>query len=298
MRKFKNILIVVYTIVFSACSGDNNTSDAYGNFEAVEIIVSAEGTGKLVEFNIEDGDKISMGQRVGVIDTVQLFLKKNNLQANIEAVRTKLPDIASQINVLKERLSKAKYEQERLTNLVKSEAVMQKQLDDINAEVSLIEREIIARNSFLTIQQRGLLAEIKPLEAQIKMIDDLIFKSIIKNPIKGTVLTKFAHKGELTSVGRPLYKIADLDTLICRAYVGEPLLSLIKIGQKATVLIDAPNGKYEGHKGKITWVSDKAEFTPKVIQTKEERTNLVYAIKIAVKNDGTLKIGMPAEVKF
>ena len=298
MRNLKNIVSVVCIIFLGACDGGNDKSDAYGNFEAIEIIVSAEGNGKLIEFNIEEGDKIAYGQRVGVIDTMQLYLKKRQLEETIKAVQAKLPDIASQINVLKERLSKARYEQKRLNNLVRSEAAMQKQLDDINAEVSLIEKEIIATNSSLTIQQRGLLAEVKPLEAQIKVIEDLISKSIIKSPVKGTVLTKFAQRGELTSAGRSLYKIADLDTIICRAYIGEPQLSGIKIGQKVTVLIDAPKGDYKSHEGKITWVADKAEFTPKVIQTKDERINLVYAIKIAVKNDGSLKIGMPAEIKF
>jgi len=298
MRIFNNIALAVCTIVISACNGDNNKSDAYGNFEAIEIIVSAEGNGKLIEFNIEEGDKIAYNQIVGVIDTMQLYLKKRQLEETIKAVQAKMPDITSQINVLKERLAKAKYEQKRVTNLVMSEAAMPKQSDDINAEVALIKKEIIAKKSSLTIQQRGLLAEVKPLEAQIEVIDDLISKSIIKNPINGTVLTKFAYKGELTAAGEPLYKIADLDTIICRAYVGEPQLSQIKIGQKVTVLIDSPDGDFINHKGQITWIADKAEFTPKVIQTKDERTNLVYAIKIAVKNDGSLKIGMPAEVRF
>lgn len=292
------IVLIVCAIFISACNGGKNTSDAFGNFEAIEIIVSAEGNGKLVELNIEEGNIISCNQRVGVIDTMQLYLKKNQLEASIKAVKAKLPDIASQINVLKQRLSKAIYEQERLINLVKAEAAIPKKLDDINAEVKLIKKEIIAKKSSLTTQQKGLLAEVKPLEAQIKVIEDLINKSIIQNPVKGTVLAKFAYMGELTSAGRPLYKIADLENIICRAYVGEPQLSEIKIGQKVTVLVDAPNGEFKKHEGQITWVAAKAEFTPKVIQTKDERTNLVYAIKIAVKNDGSLKIGMPAEVKF
>lgn len=298
MKIFNNIAIIVCVILIGACKGGDDKSDAYGNFEAIEIIVSAEGSGKLLEFNIEEGDKITQGKRIGVIDTIQLYLTKSQLQETIKVVLAKLPDVASQINVLKVRLAKAKYEQKRLTNLVKSGAAMPKQLDDINAEVSLIKKEIIAKNSLLTTQQRGLLAEVKSLEAQIKVIEDLISKSIIKNPVNGTVLTKFAYQGELTAAGRPLYKIADLETIICRAYVGEPQLSEIKIGQELTVLIDAPDGGYKKHEGKITWIADKAEFTPKVIQTKDERTNLVYAIKIAVKNDGSLKIGMPAEIKF
>lgn len=292
------IIAISLVLTFVACDSGREKSDAYGNFEAIEIIVSSEANGKILNFEIEEGDLLADRQFLGVIDTTQLHLQKVQLSKSIQAIQAKLPDVSSQVNVLKERLAKAKFEEKRIKNLVEAKAVTTKQLDDVKAEISLIEREIIATTSSLNIQQAGLLAEIPPVEAKIELIDDLILKSIIRSPINGTVLTKFAYSGELTSYGKPLFKIANIDELICRAYISEPQLSDVKLGDEVAVLIDSSDGGLKEYKGVITWISSKAEFTPKIIQTKEERINLVYAMKIKVANDGFLKIGMPAEVKF
>lgn len=294
-----NIIIAIsFVFTFVACDSGREKSDAYGNFEAIEIIVSSEANGKILNFDIEEGALLSENKALGIVDTTQLYLQKVQLTRSIQAIQAKLPDISSQVNVLKERLAKAKFEEKRIKNLVKAKAVTTKQLDDVKAEISLIEREIIATTSSLNIQEAGLLAEIPTIEAKIELINDLILKSIISSPINGTVLTKFAYSGELTTHAKPLFKVANIDELICRAYISEPQLSDVKLRDEVTVFIDSSDGGLKEYKGIITWISSKAEFTPKIIQTKEERTNLVYAMKIKVANDGYLKIGMPAEVKF
>lgn len=297
----KTRIIVVFLLgagVLAACHGRDSQSDAFGNMEAVEVIVSAEGNGKLLHFDLEEGNRLGLNQWVGTIDTMQLYYKKVQLQETVRALYAKLPDIPAQLNVLRERLAKACYEKKRTERLLESGAATAKQLDDLNAEMALIEKEVVANSSLLTIQQKGLLAEVKPLEAQIAATEDLISKCVVTNPLEGTVLTKFAQRGELAVEGRPLYKIADVDHLIMRAYVGEEQLGDLHIGAEVTVLVDSADGGYREFKGCVTWVSDRAEFTPKVIQTKKERTNLVYAFKVLVNNDGTLKIGMPGEVRF
>lgn len=298
MKIIYNIAAVALTATLFGCNLNSEKSDAYGNFEAIEIIVSSEANGKIIEFDIEEGDNLSSNQQIGIIDTTQLYLQKVQLIESIKAIKAKFPDITSQINVLRERVTKAEVERKRLEKLIAADAATTKELDNINADIAIIKREITATKSSLNIQRRGLSAEIPPIESHINIIDDLISKSIISSPINGTVLTKFSHSGELATQGKYLFKIANIDALICRAYISEPQLSEVKLGQTVTVLIDAPNGELKKHSGVITWISSKAEFTPKIIQTKEERTNLVYAMKIKVKNDGFLKIGMPAEVKF
>lgn len=294
-----NLFLATAGVALLASCGDGRIkSDAYGNFEAVEITVSAEGSGKIMKFDIEEGTFLKAGDNVGYIDTLQLYLKKVQLQATINALYTKLPDVASQINVLNTQLGTAKIEKTRIINLVKSQAATTKQLDDINAQIQLIQRQISATNSSLNIQTKGTLAEIEPLKAQIRQFEDLIQKSKIVNPIEGTVLSKFAQESELAMQGKPLYKIADIKNIILRAYFSGDQISKVQIGQQVTVLIDAPDGKYKEYNGTVTWVSAKAEFAPKVIQTKDERVNLVYAVKVMVANDGAIKIGMPGEVQL
>lgn len=295
MKNFS--LILVLSVLICSCKTAEK-SDAYGNFEADEIIVSSEGNGKLMRFSIDEGSHVEQGTEVGYIDTVQLNLKRNQLCASIEALRAKMPDKAAQIDVIKERLQTAQFEQRRLEKLVASQSATQKQLDDMVASVALIERELLQLRSSLSIQERTLLAEAKPLEAQIAQIDDQIAKSIVVNPIKGTVLTTFVHESELMSQGKPLYKIADVDNIILKAYIGQEQLPELKLADTVRVFIDIQNGGYKEYSGSVEWVSDKAEFTPKVIQTKDERINLVYAFKVRVKNDGAIKIGMPGEVRF
>jgi HlyD family secretion protein len=284
-------------ILFS-CRTGGESSDAYGNFEAVEITVSSEGSGKIMRFNLEEGAQLKAGEIVGYIDTVQLSLKKAQLRAAIKALYSKVPDVAPQINVLTEQLATARNEKSRIENLVKSGAATTKQLDDVNAQIQLIERRITATKSKLSTQSKGILAEIEPLNTQIRQLDDSIRKSLITNPIDGTVLSKFAEAWELAGPGKPLYKIADISRIILRAYISGEQLSQVKIGQSVRVLIDAPQGAYLEYAGTVTWVADKAEFAPKIVQTKDERVNLVYAIKVLVQNDGRIKIGMPGEVRL
>ncbi|HEX5742335.1 MAG TPA: HlyD family efflux transporter periplasmic adaptor subunit [Flavobacteriaceae bacterium] len=282
--------IIIANLMIS-CKKANDKADGYGNFEATEITISAENNGKLQNFNIAEGQYLKKNDLVGNIDTLTLILKKEQLIANKEAVFSKITNIAAAINVLKTQLKTAQINQNRIKNLVNEKAGTQKQLDDINGEVEIIQQQIKS----VETQNAPILNELKSVDAQIKQIEDQLQKSKIVNPIDGTVLVKYAEPNEITSFGKPLYKIADLSFMQLRVYLSEKQLSSIKIGQKVTVKIDTKNAM-KNYDGIISWVSSEAEFTPKIIQTKEERVNLVYAVKVEVKNDGDLKIGMPAEM--
>lgn len=287
----KKIAILLTAIIFISCNKNNEKADAYGNFEATEITVSSESNGKIEFLNVEEGAQLKKGSLVGLIDTLQLHYNREQLKASIETVQSKSTSVLSQINVLNEQLKTAKIEQTRIQNMYAENAATKRQIDEIDGKVKVIEKQI----SSVQTQNAPILNEIKSIKVQIEKLDDQIKKSKISNPVDGTVLTKYAEPSEITAFGKPLYKIANLNEMELRVYVTETQLAQIKIGQKVTVAIDADNDtkKYEGN---ITWISAQAEFTPKVIQTKEERANLVYAVKVAVKNDGSLKIGMPAEV--
>ena len=287
----KKIGILLTAITIISCNKNNEKADAYGNFEATEITVSSESNGKIEFLNVEEGEQLKKGSLVGLIDTLQLHYNREQLKASIETVQSKSASVLSQINVLNEQLKTAKIEQTRIQNMYAENAATKRQIDEIDGKVKVIEKQISSVQS----QNAPILNEIKSIKVQIEKLDDQIKKSKISNPVDGTVLTKYAEPSEITAFGKPLYKIANLNEMELRVYVTETQLAQIKIGQKVTVAIDADNDtkKYEGN---ITWISAQAEFTPKVIQTKEERANLVYAVKVAVKNEGSLKIGMPAEV--
>ena len=287
----KKIAILLTAIILISCNKNSEKADAYGNFEATEITVSSESNGKIEFLNVEEGAQLIKGSLVGLIDTLQLHYNREQLKASIETVQSKSTSVLSQINVLNEQLKTAKIEQTRIQNMYAENAATKRQIDEIDGKVKVIEKQI----SSVQTQNAPILNEIKSIKVQIEKLDDQIKKSKISNPVDGTVLTKYAEPSEITAFGKPLYKIANLNEMELRVYVTETQLAQIKIGQKVTVAIDADNDtkKYEGN---ITWISAQAEFTPKVIQTKEERANLVYAVKVAVKNDGSLKIGMPAEV--
>ena len=287
----KKIAILLTAIILISCNKNSEKADAYGNFEATEITVSSESNGKIEFLNVEEGEQLKKGSLVGLIDTLQLHYNREQLKASIETVESKSASVLSQINVLNEQLKTAKIEQTRIQNMYAENAATKRQIDEIDGKVKVIEKQISSVQS----QNAPILNEIKSIKVQIEKLDDQIKKSKITNPVDGTVLTKYAEPSEITAFGKPLYKIANLNEMELRVYVTETQLVQIKIGQKVTVAIDADNDtkKYEGN---ITWISAQAEFTPKVIQTKEERANLVYAVKVAVKNDGSLKIGMPAEV--
>lgn len=292
------VLLLTALLLLPACSGNNKGFDATGTFESDEVIVSAEANGKLLQFKAEEGKSFSKDEVVGLVDTVQLYLKKKQLIANIKALLSKQPEIAIQLATIQEQIESAKRDQKRIQNLVSANAASQKQLDDINSQLELLNKQYAATKSSLAITSNGLQSETLPLLAQIEQIDDQINKSIIRNPINGIVLTKYAEPMELTANGKALYKIANLDELNLKAYISGGQLPQIKIGQQVRVFVDKDANEYKEMQGEITWISSKAEFTPKTIQTKDERANLVYAIKVKVKNDGYLKIGMYGEIKL
>ncbi len=292
------ILFLTTMILASACSSNDDTYDASGTFEAVETIVSAEASGTIEKLNIEEGQQLKRGATIGYIDSTQLHLKKKQLQAQIRAVLSKKPNLSAQLAALLEELQHAEREQRRIANLLKSDAATQKQLDDATAQVNIIKRRVSAQESTLGITTASLVEETLPLQVQIEQLEDQLAKCRIINAVNGTVLTKYAESYETAVNGKPLYKIADLSTVVLRAYITGDQFAKAKLNQKVTVLVDDEDGKYKEYSGTVQWISDKAEFTPKTIQTKDERANLVYAVKIGVKNDGFLKIGMYGEVKL
>jgi HlyD family secretion protein len=295
----KNLMLfLIATGLYWSCSLNNSESDAFGNFEAVEIMVSAEGTGKIMALDLEEGDLVDKDQIIGFIDTTQLHLKTQQLKASIEAIGSKTQDVQIQVEVLEKKKANLARERKRVEALLLDSAATTKQLDDINGEIAVVNRQIEATKSQLNTTNRGLLSEIKPIQYQIHQLEDQIAKCIIRNPVNGTVLTKYAEESEMVAMGKPLYKIADMDDIFLRAYLSGKQVSQVKIGQTVDVLIDDIHEEYKQFSGKVTWISSSSEFTPKVVQTKEERVNMVYAFKIKVKNDGSIKIGMPGEVRF
>lgn len=291
MKQIGLFTIVLVTVTFFSCNGNEDKADGYGNFEATETTISSEANGKLITFNIEEGTVLDANQLIGVVDTVQLSLKRDQFLAAKNTIFSKSRNVLSQREVLLEQLKVAQNEKHRIKKLVKANAATTKQLDDINGQVDVLSQQIKSVES----QNAPIVSEVKGIEVQIEQIKDQIAKSIVKNPVKGTVLVKYAEPNEVTAFGKPLYKIADLDEMTLRVYIGENQLANVKVDQEVTVKIDEGE-QMKSFKGRVSWVSDTAEFTPKIIQTKEERVNLVYAVKVNVKNDGSLKIGMPAEM--
>lgn len=296
--KYFSYLLAVSALGLTACNRDVNTSDAHGSFEAQEVLVSAEANGKLIRFSVEEGQTLKAGEIIGYVDTTQLYLRKQQLRASIRAILGKKQLIQPQTNVYEEQKANLKREISRVEKLFADGAATQKQLDDLTGQLELVEKQMIAHITSLNTVNKGISGEVDPLLAQIAQVDDQIAKSILRNPIDGQVLTHYAEEGEITSFGRPLYKIADMDELLLRIYIQGDQLDDLKIGQKVEVLVDADAQSYHQMQGTVTWISPQAEFTPRSIQTKTERTTLVYAAKVKVENDGTLKIGMPGEVNF
>ena len=294
--KASSLILLLAAFTLTACQEANDVADAYGNFEAREVIVSAEGNGQLLYFDVDEGKDLTAGQQVGLIDTTQLHLKRQQLLASIRAVTGKTQEVQPQINVLLEQKQNLKREEKRLQALVADNAATPKQLDDIQGQIEVVDKQIAATLSQNKNLNQGILAEIAPLQAQIEVVEDQIRKCYVVNPIDGAVLLKLAEPYEMAAMGKPLYTIAKMGELELRAYISGEQLPHIKIGQQVEVLIDADKETNRSLPGTVSWISGKAEFTPKTIQTKEERVNLVYAFKVKVKNDGSLKIGMPGEV--
>ncbi len=290
----KAALLLTILITLASCENGNNKSDAYGNFESDEVIVSSEAPGKLMKFNIEEGMTPVAGDTVGYVDTTQLHLQKELLLAKIRAIKTKYGSLYAQIEVLKEQIDVTNKDQSRIANMLKDGAATPKQMDDINGKLSVLQKQI----SQVQSQNPSIAADINTLQTQIESVNDLIHKSVIVNPIDGTVLNKYAEQYEITGAGKPLYKIARLDEITLRVYVSGAQLPHVKLRQKVKVFIDKNETENRQLPGEVYWISDQAEFTPKIIQTKDERVNMVYAVKIRVKNDGSMKIGMPGEVVF
>ena len=287
--------------LLSSCSSNDGDYDASGSFEATEIIVSSEASGKIERLSVMEGQQLEQGQQVGLIDTTQLYLQKMNLLSNVKGVRSQRPNIAAQTASIKEQITTLEREKQRTTNLIEANAATQKQLDDINGQMEVLEKQLAASQSTLQKSSQNITAQSSALDIQIEQLDDRLQKSIITSPITGTVLNKYSEQGELANMGTPLFKIADINNMTLRVYVTNDQLSAIKLNDKVQVFVDESNdsdANNRAYEGVVTWISDKSEFTPKTIQTKNERANLVYAMKVTVKNDGYLKIGMYGEVKF
>jgi HlyD family secretion protein len=289
---------VLLSLLIVSCKSHDVDFDATGTFEGDEVIVSAEVAGTIQQLQIEEGASVGKDQLLGWIDSTQLHLKKKQLLAQIDAILSKRPQIATQLASYRVQLETAERELQRLLNLYKAEAATQKQVDDARAQVSVIQRQMEAHRSSLDISSQGLISETLPLSAQIEQIEDQLRRSRIVNPVQGTILNQYAERFELVTPGKPLYKVADLSHLELRAYITGNQLPLTKLNQDVSVFVDNGSGGFNEYPGTITWISGKAEFTPKTIQTREERADLVYAVKVRVKNDGYLKIGMYGEMKL
>ncbi len=294
----KKILSLLLPAILVGCSSGNNNYDATGTFEATEVTVSAEQSGKLLYLDITEGDSLAHNQQVGIIDTVQLYLKAMQLGATKMSYASQRPDIEKQIASTKQELAKAELEQKRYEKLVKENAANQKQLDDAESSVKVLKRQLEAQLSSLDNTTGSLNNQMSATDIQRMEVLDQLEKCHILSPISGVVLDKYAEAGEYAVPGTPIFKIADISNLFLRAYVTTAQLKSVKIGQEVTVLADYGNGERKSYKGTVTWISDRSEFTPKTILTDDERADLVYAVKIAVKNDGYIKIGMYGEVKF
>jgi len=311
-RTLTRIMPLFIVLAIASCRNNNDDYNASGNFEADETIVSAQQNGQLLSFPIKEGDTLAKGAIAGQIDVTGVTLQKEQAQASIRALHERTTDPAPRLELVKKQLAVQQSqlqqqfrERARTENLVKADAATRKQLDDINSMIDQLEKQISVTRQQLSVEQtnianqnRSVLSETSPLKKSVAQFDDQIRKGMIVNPTSGTILTKYALQGEIASPGKALYKIANLDTLLLRAYITGDQLPQIKLGQQLPIRIDSADKQYKQYTGTITWISDKSEFTPKTIQTKNERANLVYAIKLRVKNDGYLKIGMYAEVKL
>lgn len=291
-------IFAVSVMALTACSSEKNRYDATGTFEATEVTVSAEQTGKIVRFDVTEGQKVSAEAQVGLIDTVQLQLKALQLGATRETFESQKPDIQKQIAATRQQLATAQREQRRAVNLVKDGAANEKQLDDANSAVWVLKRQLEAQISSLKKSTNSLSNQSSATDIQRAQVRDELKKCHVSAPMGGTVLEKYVEQGDFAITGKPLFKIADMENVFLRAYVTSAQLEKVKVGQSVKVFSDYGKKKGKEYEGRITWISEHSEFTPKSIQTDDERADLVYAVKILVKNDGYIKLGMYGEVKF
>ena len=294
MKKF----FVILAVILTACSGNQKDFDATGTFEATEITVSAEQNGRLLSFNLTEGMTLNALQQVGLIDTVQLALQAKALGATKESIANQRPDLTKQIAATRQQLVKAEMEQQRFENLVKNNAANQKQLDDAVSAVDVLKRQLEAQISALSNTTQSLNSQMNATDIQRLQVLDQLQKCHISAPINGIVLNKYTEQGEFVTIGKPLFKMADIENMYLRAYITSSQLARVKIGQDVKVFADFGGGDRKEYQGVVTWISEQSEFTPKTILTNDERADLVYAVKIAVKNDGIIKIGMYGEVRI
>lgn len=296
MRNFLSIISAM--TLLTACSGSDSKYDASGVFEVTEVMVSARVAGEIMDLDIDEGTEVTAGEPVGYIDTVQLFLQRLQLEANVKAAESRICDVEKQTAALLQQIDTQKKEQTRFENLVNANAGNRKQLDDITAAINLLEKQLDAQTETLINGNANAKAQAEALKAQIALTDDMISKSTIASPVDGTVMAKYVEKGELAVQGRTLFKVANINDMYLKAYITSGQITGLKIGQEVKVFADSGDSDRKEYRGVISWISDKAEFTPKTIQTRDERANLVYAVKIKVQNDGYIKRGMYGEVSF
>ncbi len=293
----KRIVYIVAAMLAVSCGRDAEF-DAQGTFEATEVIISSEAAGRILSFDIEEGMTINAGEQLAVIDSVQLHLQRSQLEAQLSALLSSRPDVQTQVASLREQIATLKVEQRRIENMLSDGAATEKQKDDIDAQIRILESQLSATLSTLNTNTSTINSNAEAIRVQILALDDRIAKCRAVSPISGTVLVKYAQEGELATVGRPLVKIADLNNIYLRAYFTSDQLARIKLGDEVTIIADFGGEERYNYVGRVAWISAESEFTPKTIQTKDSRANLVYAVKIAVENDGRLKIGLAGEVKL
>ena len=294
----KLITMASAALLLTACGNSEKEYDATGTFEATETTVSAEQNGTLLTFAINEGDEIEAGSEVGLIDTTQTWLKLQQARATQEVYQSQKPDMEKQTSATRQQLAKAQAEQQRYKELVADGAAPSKMLDDATNHVQVLQRQLAAQLSSLSTNTNALSKQMAATEVQIDQLRDQLRKCHITAPLKGTVLEKYAERGEFVAVGKPLFKMADMEQVYIRAYVTSAQLQSIRTGQQVKVFADYGDGKKQEYDGTVSWISSRSEFTPKTILTDDERADLVYAVKVRVKNDGFIKIGMYGEVKF
>ena len=287
-------LIIIIALVLAGCKNKADEADAYGNFEATEVIVSSETSGRILKFDVTEGSEIDKGSEIALIDTTLFHLQKAEINAGMTSVRTRISTINAQNDILNQQIENLNINIERIENMLKDEAATKKQYDDLTGQVAVLQKQVTANNT----QKASIAAELSVYESKKATLNEQVTRSIVKSPIKGTIIEKYSEAGELTAAGKPLVKIADLSLMKLKVYVSGAQLGDIRIGQNCAVRVDDGKKGYKSFTGTISYISGKAEFTPKIIQTKEERVTLVYAVTIDVKNDGTMKSGMPGEAIF
>lgn len=290
--------LAAVAMLCTACKDDEVKYDATGMFETTEVIVSAKGTGELVTFTAEEGEQVKAGQMLGCIDTLQLHFKKQQLLSTISATESKRLSASRQVAAVQQQITNLQRERTRFAQLVKENAANQKQVDDIDYQISVLQRQIAATTEQIGSNNNSLTGQKGSIVAQIAQLDDQSRNAIVTSPIEGTILTKYAEQGEFASPGKPLFKVANVGDMKLRAYVTADQLTRLKLGQQVRVFADQGKADRKEYKGRLVWISDKAEFTPKTIQTRDERANLVYAVKVAVQSDGLIKDGMYGDVIF